>query len=70
MRVLCAGMGDPHLRDLSEWQMKIGNCTEEDAGGASVDPSAERVVRISDRRQGGSSRPHQRRVSQLGRVRP
>ena len=33
MRVLRGGMGDPHLRDLCDWQMKIVNNTEEGAQG-------------------------------------
>ena len=48
VRVLRAGMGDSHLRDMCEWQMRIVDYTEENARGASVDPSVEKLVHISD----------------------
>ncbi|CAM9905065.1 unnamed protein product, partial [Laminaria digitata] len=48
MRVLRAGMDDPHLREFCAWQMRIGNGAEEDARESSVDPLAERLVRISN----------------------
>ncbi|CAN0273274.1 unnamed protein product, partial [Scytosiphon promiscuus] len=48
MRVLRAGMDDPHLREFCAWQMRIGNGTEEDARGSAVAPFTERLVRIPD----------------------